>query len=91
MIVEAVDFDFNPNSFALKAGERIRFTLVNHGKVEHHWVLLDQAGTAIRRISAAADQTNVNDFIAPAPGTYSFICDISDYAQRGMKGTVTVQ
>ena len=69
----------------------MRVNLSNQGTVTHDWVLKDGAGNTLARVSAAPGQLAQLDFVAPAPGVYNFVCDISDYAQQGMKGQLTVR
>lgn len=89
--VRAVEYQFSPASLTLAAGARVRITLTNSGNMDHAWSLVDSAGRSIVRVVAPAGQSVTRDFIAPAAGNYSYICDIADHAQLGMSGTAFVR
>ena len=74
-----------------QSGAHLRLTLSNQGTLTHSWVLKDSAGSTLEKVTAAAGQSALLDFNAPAAGVYNFVCDISDHAQLGMKGQLTVR
>lgn len=89
--ITAREFSFEPNGGFVSSGARVRINLSNQGTVTHAWVLKDSNGNTLARVSAAPGQLAPLDFTAPAPGVYNFVCDISDHAQQGMKGLLTVR
>ncbi|MBI5876514.1 MAG: cupredoxin domain-containing protein [Chloroflexi bacterium] len=91
IVVHAYEYDFSPAEISVTAGARVRLTLVNDGDTTFDWVLLNPNGTIAAKVMAGAGQTVTGQFTAPtAPGAYSVVCDISNYAQLGMKGVVNV-
>ena len=65
----------------------MRVALVNTGKgAPHDWTLegLPGAATAL----ASAGETKTVTFIAPAPGTYTFVCTI--HKKQGQTGKLVV-
>lgn len=74
-----------------QAGTRVRLTLSNQGALMHTWVLKDSAGDTLEKVTMAAGQSALLVFNAPAAGVYTFVCDISNHAQLGMTGILTVR
>lgn len=91
LFIVAKEASFAPAGGVVAPGAHVKVTLSNQGTVTHAWVLKDSAGNTIARVSAAAGQNAQLDFVAPAAGVYPFVCDISDFAQQGMKGNLTVR
>jgi plastocyanin len=90
VVVRASEYTFNPGTLEFSAGARVHLTLVNAGSSTLDWVLLDSHGIALVKVMAGAGQVVSRDFTAPPAGTYNFVCDVADYAIRGMKGTAYV-
>jgi plastocyanin len=92
MFIVAREYDFAPAGVLAQAGAHVRLTLSNQGTVPHSWVLKDSLGNTLEKVTAAAGQIAQLDFNAPlAAGAYTFVCDVSDHAQLGMKGQLTVR
>jgi uncharacterized cupredoxin-like copper-binding protein len=101
--VTMTDFQFQPNTFTVPAGEEITLNASNTGGVVHSFVIMkggQSAGTEFNE----EDQPNVywqeeiqpggsaeTSFTAPAePGEYEIICHIPGHVQAGMIGKLNV-
>jgi plastocyanin len=66
---------------------RVRIALVNVGTgAPHDWTLEDLPGAAAPL--ASSGETKTVTFIAPAPGTYTFVCTI--HKKQGQTGKLVV-
>jgi plastocyanin len=87
IVIRAGDtYRFNPATIVVHPGQ-VRVALVNTGTgAPHDWTLegLPGAATAL----ASAGETKTATFIAPAPGTYSFVCTI--HKKQGQTGKLVV-
>lgn len=85
--IELRDFELSPSDFTVPAGE-ITFTLVNAGRFTHDFRV---EGEAVDEKSPRVSAGRQDDWsITLAPGTYRISCPISNHADRGMVGTLTV-
>jgi uncharacterized cupredoxin-like copper-binding protein len=98
------DFLFEPNSWSVKAGERVTLRMVNESNSEHEWILL-KTGEAVTlpfdnddeaRIAFESEvepgNAKVSFFRAPeAPGVYRIVCGIPGHLENGMQGTLVVK
>ncbi|MBI5876516.1 MAG: cupredoxin domain-containing protein [Chloroflexi bacterium] len=89
--VTASDFKFEPNSFALKAGESVKVTMTNRGAVDHNWVVTDSSGKVVFKFTVPVGKTGSGEFTLPAAGTYNLICDVAGHKEAGMSGKITAQ
>lgn len=95
--VSMVEFEFDPTTFVVPAGEEITLNLSNAGSVEHEFALLN-AGT---QIEAEADfeesmvyfeaelepgDSGTFTFTAPDEGSYQVVCVIPGHFTAGMEG-----
>lgn len=101
--VKMIDFQFQPNSFIVPAGQNITFTAVNTGAVEHDFVIM-KLGTDAGPSFDDADVPNVywqvkltpgenvnTSFTAPTePGEYQVVCRMEGHIASGMVGKLTV-
>ncbi|MFN2518702.1 MAG: cupredoxin domain-containing protein [Jatrophihabitantaceae bacterium] len=79
-------YRFDPSTITVHAG-RVRVVLVNDGKgAPHNWTLTGLPGAATSLVSAG--ETRVATFIAPAPGSYGFVCTI--HRKQGQTGMLVV-
>jgi plastocyanin len=99
--VEASDFEFSPNAWAVAADTDVTITFRNEGLVAHEWAVLTE-GTNIESGAEFAEElveleveavpagdTVTQTFNLPA-GTYQVICALEDHFDAGMEGTLTV-
>lgn len=101
--VTMTDFQFNPNSFTVPAGETITLKSANTGAVIHNFIVMD-LGHKVGAEFDDEDQTHVyweteiapggsveTSFIAPQePGEYEVVCSTAGHVQAGMLGKLTV-
>jgi uncharacterized cupredoxin-like copper-binding protein len=101
--ITMTDFQFQPNTFTVPAGQEISLNATNSGGVVHSFVIMKQGQSAGTEYNAE-DQPNVywevevqpggsaeTSFTAPdAPGEYEFICHIPGHVQAGMVGKLKV-
>jgi uncharacterized cupredoxin-like copper-binding protein len=97
----ATEFDFEPDTWTVPAGEEITMTLDNQGEALHEWVIIEQ-GTILEssadfeeemviwEIEADPGTTEVGTFTSPAAGTYQIVCVIPNHLESGMVGELEV-
>ncbi len=101
--VVASDFQFEPHTWTIPAGEEVSLSLSNNGIEEHEWVLLklgqdvslpfseDDERKIFWEIEADPGKTVQSSFTAPSrPGTYRVICGKKEHIEKGMSGIVTI-
>ena len=94
---------FNPSALTVKAGEPVRFVIVNGDPIDHEWIVGDEAlhqrhrtGTEPSHGARPTEQTilsahRVETVITFAtPGTLQYICHLPGHEAYGMIGTLTV-
>lgn len=81
------DFELVPAALTVQAGE-VAFTLVNGGRYTHDFRIEGQ-GVDSKSPRVAAGRT-LAWAVTLAPGEYRISCPISNHADRGMVGTLTV-
>ena len=82
------EFLFNPKNMSIKAGERVRLTFKNEGRVIHNWII---EGQGIGTQTIAGGATTTIEFTAPASGQYTVFCSVPGHRERGMMGTLAVE
>jgi len=101
--VSMTDFQFQPNAFAVPAGQEITLNAKNDGGVVHSFVIMNKGQSAGTEFTAE-DQPNVywqveiqpggsidTTFTAPPdPGEYEFVCHVPGHIQAGMVGKLNV-
>jgi uncharacterized cupredoxin-like copper-binding protein len=90
--VGARDYTFSGmESFQGKAGERVEFALTNSGAADHEFEVFDPDGTAVGEVGPTSEGSTGKVTLKLAkPGTYRFVCGVSDHEARGMTGTFVV-
>jgi iron uptake system component EfeO len=90
--VGARDYTFSGmDSFTGKAGERVEFALTNAGAADHEFEVFDADGKAVGEVGPTSEgKTRKVTLTLAKPGTYRFVCGVSDHEARGMTGTFTV-
>lgn len=80
------DYRFAPSTITVHPG-KVRITLKHVGAgAPHDWSLVDFPADYVPL--AAAGETKSVEFLAPAPGTYKFVCTI--HVPQGQTGTLVV-
>lgn len=98
----ATDFQFDPDSWAVPAGEEFTIDFTNSGTVAHEWAVL-KAGEDIESEDEFAEdkvlfeveaipagESVTESFTVEDAGTYQVICAIDGHFDAGMEGTLTV-
>lgn len=102
--VEFTDFQFNPDSFVIPAGQEITLTATNSGAVVHEIVIM-KFGTTVGDDFGDEDEENIYwevevepgqsatvTFTAPSePGEYQLVCGTEGHFVAGMVGTLVVK
>ncbi len=88
--VEAGDFYFKPDKFAVKAGTPVKFIVKNEGKVEHTFTLPDVGKGMKAEIRMKAGETKELPITFNDVGTFKLVCAVPGHLDSGMKGEVTV-
>jgi uncharacterized cupredoxin-like copper-binding protein len=90
--VGARDYTFSGmDSFEAKAGEKVAFALTNAGVADHEFEVFGPDGKAVGEVGPTAEgKTRTATLKLTKPGTYRFVCGVSDHEARGMTGTFTV-
>jgi uncharacterized cupredoxin-like copper-binding protein len=90
--VGARDYTFSGmDSFEAKAGEKVAFALTNAGAADHEFEVFGPDGKAVGEVGPTAEgKTRTATLKLTKPGTYRFVCGVSDHEARGMTGTFTV-
>jgi plastocyanin len=99
--VEASEFEFSPDAWAVAADTVVTITFSNAGSIPHEWAVLTE-GTNIESEAEFAEElveleveaiqageTATQTFNLPA-GTYQVICALEGHFNAGMEGTLTV-
>lgn len=86
VVVEGVDFAFEPSTLELRAGEpvNVRYEVTEGG---HNLVVLD-AGFQLPIIDEGEVTTGA--LTIDEPGTYDLVCTVPGHIDEGMVGTVQV-
>ena len=86
--VVGTEFAFTPSTISVKTGQPVQVTFKNNGKFPHNLTFTDlNVGT--KTISPGEEDTIT--FTPNKTGDFTFICTVPTHADRGMKGTLTVQ
>ncbi len=90
--VVATEFQFQPNTFDGKAGEKLTFNVTNKGVVEHTFVIRNLDGIQeLVKLSAQPGETKSLDFIPQKAGIYPIECDIAGHKEAGETGELVVK
>jgi uncharacterized cupredoxin-like copper-binding protein len=90
--VSATEFQFSPNKFEGKVGEKITFKVTNKGTVEHNFVILSPDGSQeLTKISTQPGETKSLEFTPTEAVTYQIDCNIAGHKEAGMTGELVVK
>lgn len=82
------EFAFNPSTIILKKGQPAEITFKNNGTFPHNLTI------AALNVKTKTIQPGEQDTIAFTPdktGQFAFLCTVPGHADKGMKGTLTVE
>jgi len=99
----ASDFQFEPDSWTVPAGEEFTIDFTNDGSVEHEWAVIvegedldSEDDFAEEKVlfeveAVPAGESTTEAFTVDEAGTYQVICAIPSHFDSGMEGTLTVE
>lgn len=91
--VRMVDFRFEPSSLNVRAGEKVRFTLVNAGERPHD-LHVEGPGVAADAVEGAGNvapgQSTTWEYTFASAGSYQIWCPVGNHRDQGMIGTLSV-
>ncbi|HEX7042850.1 MAG TPA: cupredoxin domain-containing protein [Patescibacteria group bacterium] len=85
--VEGSEFSFSPSTISVKKGDRVKIDFKNMGKYPHNFTITE-LGVASSTIQPGQETTLT--FTASKTGSFVYECSVPGHADRGMKGTLTV-
>lgn len=90
--VSATEFEFRPNKFEAKVGQKVTFKITNKGTVEHNFVVLSPDGSEeLTKITTQPGETTTLEFTPTEAATFPIDCNIAGHKEAGMVGELTVQ
>ncbi|MCS7183914.1 MAG: cupredoxin domain-containing protein [Patescibacteria group bacterium] len=90
IIIEAIEFKFEPNIFRVKEGQQVKLIIKNKGKVPHNFKI-EKENVVFQTSLIAPGEESILEFKAPTKGEYDFYSTLSDYKLRGMFGKMVVE
>lgn len=85
--VEGTEFAFVPSNINVKKDQQIRLTFKNSGKYPHDLSISD---LNVQTKTIQPNQEDTVTFTADKVGQFNLICTVDSHADKGMKGTITV-
>lgn len=86
--VEGYEYKFEPATFSIKKGEKVKLTFANKGKYPHNLII---SGLNVTTKTIQPDQTDTVEFTADKIGTFKYYCSVDSHEAKGMVGTLTVE
>lgn len=86
--IEGNEFAFTPSTVTLKKGQPAEITFKNTGKFPHNLAI---AGLGVKSNTIMPGQQDIITFTPDKTGSFDFLCTVPGHADKGMKGTLTVQ
>lgn len=86
--IEGNEFAFTPSTLTLKNGQTVKITFKNMGKYPHNWAIA--ALNVTTKTIQPAEQDTI-EFTPNKTGTFTYTCTVDSHAEKGMKGTLTIQ
>jgi len=88
IVVSAKEYSFTPATMTIKAGEKVKLTFQNNGKMQHDWVLEDM-DINTNLVNPRGEETV--EFTINEPGEYAFYCSVPGHRALGMVGKLVVE
>ena len=86
--VSGTEYAFSPSTITVKVGQPVQITFKNNGVYPHNLTISDlSVGT--KTVTPGQEETAT--FTPNKTGSFAFICTVPGHADKGMKGTLTVQ
>jgi len=90
--VTATEFEFRPNKFEAKVGQKVTFKVTNKGTVEHNFVILSPDGSQeLTKMTTQPGETKTLEFTPTEAVTYAIDCNIAGHKEAGMVGELVVK
>jgi uncharacterized cupredoxin-like copper-binding protein len=90
--VSATEFEFKPNAFEGKVGQKLTFKVTNKGTVEHNFVILSpDESQELAQITTQPGETKSLEFTPTEAATYPIDCNIAGHKEAGMVGELVVK
>jgi len=86
--VVGTEFAFSPSSFTVKKGQPVELTFKNNGTFPHNLSISD---LSVKTKTIQPGEQDTVQFTPSKTGQFVFICTVPGHADKGMKGTLTVQ
>lgn len=86
--VSGSEYSFSPSLITVKAGEQVKITFKNTGRLIHNLIV---EGLAISTKTIGGGKSDIIEFTAPASGTYTFFCSVPGHRASGMTGSLIVE
>ena len=89
--IQLSEFAFSPNTFTAVAGQPVHIEVTNTGKFPHS-MSFEKNGKFLNVFAQPipGGKTATADFTFEEAGAWQMFCPVSNHAERGMTGTVTV-
>ena len=88
ILITASDFQFNPNTFTVEAGQQVVLTLNSSGMP--HDIVFEDLDVRTEIIMSGNSETIT--FTAPdEPGEYAYYCSVGNHRALGMEGVMIVE
>lgn len=84
--IKAFSFGFDPKTFTVKKGEKVRLRVTNTAGV--HNFNIDELGVLA---STPAGKEAVIEFTPETSGSFTYYCSIDGHRELGMMGTIVVE
>lgn len=86
--VTGSEFAFSPSAITLKKGQPAEITFKNMGAFPHNLAITD---LNVKTKTIQPGEQDTVQFTPTKTGQFSFMCTVPGHADKGMKGTLTVQ
>ncbi len=82
------EFKFTPATLTVKKGQRVRLTFKNTGQYPHNFTVSD---LNVQTKTIKSGEQDMVEFTPDKTGQFSSTCTVDSHADKGMKGTISVQ
>lgn len=88
IIISGSEFAFTPASITTKVGQPVTLTFKNEGKYPHNLSISD---LNVQTKTINPGESDSVTFTPDKTGSFTYICTVPGHADKGMKGTLTVE
>jgi nitrite reductase (NO-forming) len=86
--VSGSEFAFTPSTLTFKKGQPAEITFKNNGTYPHNLTIAD---LNVKTKTISPGEQDTIQFTPDKTGQFAFLCTVPGHADKGMKGTLTVQ